>query len=133
MNEVFIIPFIICVIALLYDIKYKEIPDYLSLILLFISLTLVFMQKISLNYWLLGTLFYGIIGLVMYYLDYWGGGDSKILLGLGGFYGISSLASIVFFGCMASILLTWYFTIKKREVIGMPFFLAGTIFVLLIN
>ena len=69
-------------IAMLFDIKTKEVPDWLSYSLIIISLGIEGIYSLfTKNYWII---IYGLIGAsicflfgcLMYYTKQWGGGDS---------------------------------------------------------
>ncbi|MGV8169162.1 MAG: prepilin peptidase [Candidatus Nanoarchaeia archaeon] len=87
-----IIPLIILV-ALIYasrtDIKTREIPDTLSLGLIFLGIAIA--SGTSILFWSYKPLLMSIIGLAIgtgiallfYYTGQWGGGDAKVLMGLG--------------------------------------------------
>ncbi len=88
---------IIAIIALIFatiiDLRTKEVPNWLtySLITSGIGIRLLY----SLIYKDYQIIFYGIIGLIiaiifaniMYYTKQWGGGDCKLLMGLGALFG----------------------------------------------
>ncbi len=89
----------LAVIALLIgsfvDLKKREVPDTIS----YGAIILGFLIHLSyagyywnLNYllqWLLGFGIFFAIGYSMFYLGQWGGGDSKLLMGLGSLIGMS--------------------------------------------
>ncbi len=81
------------VIATITDLKTREVPDWLSygLIAVGLGLNLLF-SFIYWNYWffvnsLAGFLLFLIVALIMFYTAQWGGGDSKVLMGLGALIG----------------------------------------------
>jgi Flp pilus assembly protein protease CpaA len=79
--------------ASIFDIKTREVPDWLSFSLIAIGLGIRGIH--SLFYWDYNYILYGLIGLIlffiigniMYYTKQWGGGDSKLLMGLGAIFG----------------------------------------------
>jgi len=79
--------------ASIFDIKTREIPDWISFSLIAIGLGIRAIH--SLYYWDHHYILYGVIGLavffvignLMYYTKQWGGGDSKLLMGLGAVFG----------------------------------------------
>ena len=98
-----IIPYSLSFIALLIgsisDLKTREVPDWLNygLIISGIGLNLLFSAIYSSAYFIINSLiglaiFFG-IAYIMFYAGQWGGGDSKILMGLGAMIGIN-LSSI---------------------------------------
>ncbi len=84
-----IITLIFLVVATISDIKTREVPDWLSYSLIAIALSLkaiysiVYKEPMVFLLGLLGfAVFFGIANL-MYYTKQWGGGDAKLLMGLG--------------------------------------------------
>ena len=81
------------IIASITDIKTREVPDWLSYSLIAIGLGLRAIQSIyswDIHYFLwgfLGFLVLFIIGCAMYYTKQWGGGDAKLLMGVGSIFG----------------------------------------------
>ena len=81
-------------IASYTDIKTREVPDILSYILVIGSLCLRFMASIITNDWaillsgLAGFLLFVVLGYLMYNTGQWGGGDSKLLMGMGAAIGL---------------------------------------------
>ncbi|MBI5871559.1 prepilin peptidase [archaeon] len=92
------LPFLIA--ASYFDLKTNEIPDWLSygflgcvsLILIFISLFYASWDYILDG--LTGFVICLIIGLAFYYLRFWGGGDAKLLFGMGALFGGQALLDI---------------------------------------
>lgn len=85
----FIIGLSALILATILDIKTREIPNWLSYT--FISLALVanlIYSVLENDYYIilrsfLGFAFFFIIGNIMYYTQQWGGGDAKLVMGLG--------------------------------------------------
>lgn len=80
--------------ATITDLKIREVPDWLSygLIVVGLSLNLLF-SFIYWDYWFLinslaGFLLFLIFALIMFYAGQWGGGDAKVLIGLGAMIGL---------------------------------------------
>lgn len=80
---------IILIITAIIDIKTKEVPNIASYSLIVIALSLKLIKSIvekDLMYFIYALLGFGIflvIGLVLYYTKQWGGGDAKLLMGIG--------------------------------------------------
>ena len=93
-----LIPYTIAFLALLTasytDIKTREVPDWVNFGLIGIGFGINIL--FSVIYWKINFIISGIIGFaaffvlawVMFYTGQWGGGDSKILMGLGAVIGI---------------------------------------------
>jgi Flp pilus assembly protein protease CpaA len=82
------------IIASSTDIKTREVPDWLnfSLVPLGLGIRLIYSLIIGeSSFFIAGLMGFGvffIIGLIMFYTGQWGGGDSKMLMGLGALIGI---------------------------------------------
>ncbi len=93
-----IVSLITLIFASISDIKIKEVPDWLSYGLISTGLTirllhsLIFQNYSYFLYGLLGFASMFIIGEILYKTKMWGGGDAKLLMGLG-----SSLATTPFY------------------------------------
>jgi Flp pilus assembly protein protease CpaA len=89
----------ICLIALIIgsitDLRTREVPDYLNFILITIGFGMAILAS-SINKdityiftSLIGFAFCFIFSIIMYYSGQWGGGDAKMLMGIGSVIGIS--------------------------------------------
>jgi len=95
-------------IASYSDIKSREIPDWLSYGLLFsaLGIRLIFSTSSGWNiFWsgLLGFFALFFVGYVFYLVSQWGGGDAKLLMGMGAVVGIAIPWSA------SSLAILWYF------------------------
>jgi len=98
MEPLFIwIAFLFIGIGSLTDLKTREVPDYINYLLIFSAIILRLMLSILNND--LKVFIDGVLGLslmfllsaLLFFTGQWGGGDSKLLIGLGGFFGIEVL------------------------------------------
>jgi prepilin signal peptidase PulO-like enzyme (type II secretory pathway) len=77
------------------DLKKREVPDYLNYSLLAIGLMFAVLNSIFLNsflpivFSLSGLLFGFLFGALMFYTGQWGGGDAKMLMGIGALIGLN--------------------------------------------
>jgi Flp pilus assembly protein protease CpaA len=77
------------IVATFSDIRTREVPDWLNYSLIPAGIGLRLIHSLIFNDWMF--LFYGLIGLLsmvalayfLYYARQWGGGDSKLLMGIG--------------------------------------------------
>ncbi|MBU0629272.1 MAG: A24 family peptidase [Nanoarchaeota archaeon] len=82
------------VIGSITDFKKREVPDWLSYGMIFAGIGLSgLFSAVYWDYWfflnsLIGFLVFLIIALVMFYTGQWGGGDSKVLMGMGALIGL---------------------------------------------
>ena len=83
------------IIASITDIKTREVPDWLNYGLIVFGLGSRLIYSIALSdfsfflYGLTGFLVFFIIANIMFYSAQWGGGDSKLLMGLGAVIGLN--------------------------------------------
>jgi len=102
----YILSFTALFIGSITDLKTREVPDWVNygLIISGIGLNLLFSAVYSNSSFIINSIiglliFFG-IAYIMFYAGQWGGGDSKILIGLGAMIGIdvSSISSQFLFG-----------------------------------
>lgn len=90
---------VLAVIALavgsIVDLKKREVPDTVSYgaiilgFLLHVSFSFYFWQLSYFFEWVFGFGIFFVFGCAMFYLGQWGGGDSKLLMGVGSLLGMS--------------------------------------------
>lgn len=84
-----IVTLVYVIAATIFDIKTREVPDWLNFsfiaIAIFTNLLYSLMTKewIYIIYSLIGLVTFFCLGSLMYYAGQWGGGDAKLLVGLG--------------------------------------------------
>jgi len=106
-----IIGFSALIIATITDIKTREVPDWLNFSLIPAGVGLRLIHALIFNDWMY--FFYGIIGLAVfvglaylfYYARQWGGGDSKLLMGIGVLFATYPRFLLNYFNPV----LNWYF------------------------
>jgi Flp pilus assembly protein protease CpaA len=82
------------VFAAVIDLKTKEVPDWLSYSLIFSGLgiamikSVISMDFLFLLYSLIGLGFFVALAYLMFYAGQWGGGDSKLMMGIGALLGL---------------------------------------------
>ncbi len=92
--------FIAIVIGTLTDIKKREVPDWISYFLIFFSIGARILYSIQLKDFSIilqgvyGLILFSSIAYAMYYAGQWGGGDAKLLMGLGAAIGFKAVYSI---------------------------------------
>ena len=131
-----IIAFIMLVVASITDLHNREVPDYLSYSLIFMAFAISIISSII--EWsyipfmtsLMGFVLSLIVAYGMFYLGQWGGGDSKLIMGLGTILGFNIfplfgknnfwllilIASIVFCGAMYGLVWSIFLAIKNRKI-----------------
>jgi Flp pilus assembly protein protease CpaA len=88
------IAFIALVIASISDLKTREVPDWLSYAVIFIAFGIRGIYSLATFNWMY--LVYGLVGFgifvaiayAMFYAGQWGGGDAKMIMGLGVLIGV---------------------------------------------
>lgn len=125
------------IVASITDLKTREVPDFLNYGLVFFGVALNIMLSIFYaDYrFFLGSIIglaasYG-IGWLMFYAGQWGGGDSKMLMGLGSLFGIpfalqnsfmlAFLLNILLAGAIYGLLWVFWLAFSKRKKYGASF------------
>ncbi len=124
------------VIGSITDIKKREVPDYVSYILIYfcfgvsIIYSIIYWNYIYIAQTTMGFVLGLILAYAMFYLGQWGGGDSKLLMGLGaaigfnvfGVFGehnisfLTLLLNILLVGAVYGIVWSIYLAIKNRKI-----------------
>ena len=125
----FAVGFVVLLLASITDLKTREVPDYLSFLLLAFSLGLSLIS--SALSWsllpflssLLGFIVFYLIALALFYSGQWGGGDAKLFMGMGALFGIPfhlPLISMVphTFSDVPFLFLFLFFSIFAGGIIG---------------
>lgn len=130
-----IIAFVALVIASITDIKNREVPDYVSYGLIFVALasallhTIITWDYIPIVQSAMGFVIGLLIAYGMFYLGQWGGGDSKLIMGLGAIIGFNVfpifgdknylllvlLASIILLGAVYGLVWSIFLAIKHHK------------------
>jgi len=128
---VYSIAFIALLIGSYTDIKTREVPDWLNYGLIGTGLCLALL--FSAVHWNIRFFINGVVGLVvffiiayiMFYSGQWGGGDSKMLMGLGALIGldlgfrnlflVSFFVNILLAGAAYGILFSLFLALKNRK------------------
>ncbi|MBU2560944.1 MAG: A24 family peptidase [Nanoarchaeota archaeon] len=130
------IVFIALLIGSYTDFKVREVPDWLNYGLIFVGFGLRLIFSITYqdaDYIIHGLLGFGaffIIALVMFYAGQWGGGDSKMVMGLGALLGlelsidsfmIGFIINIVVFGALFGLLFSVYLAVANLKAFAKEF------------
>jgi len=122
--------FIGLVVASLFDIKTREVPDWLNYSLIASGLGIRLIYSLSTNLWayfLYALLALGIVFIfssIMYYTKQWGGGDAKLLMALSVLFAyfpsqnlflLRFILNILIAGSVYGILYSIYFVLKKPK------------------
>ncbi len=85
---------VVLIISTYADIKFKEVPDWISYGTIFSGIGLRFIWSLNTFNWsyvingIVGFIIFSVIAYAMFYLGQWGGGDSKLLMGIGALIGV---------------------------------------------
>ena len=129
------------VIGSFTDFKKREVPDWLSYSLVALGFGLRFLYSSLSNDWLFFA--FGVAGfalcfglaLLMFYAGQWGGGDSKVIMGLGALIGFdfmsvalmkdsllfSFLINMLFVGAVYGVIFSAFLAVKHRKKFGKKF------------
>ncbi|MBU0457546.1 MAG: A24 family peptidase [Nanoarchaeota archaeon] len=128
-----IIALMVLVVASYTDLKVREVPDWANYSLIFAALGIRAMFSIQLGWniiisGILGFTVFFLLAFIFYHTNQWGGGDSKLLMGMGAVIGISfpfdksSLTILWFFlilmfiGSIYGLIWMFYIAIRKRSL-----------------
>ncbi len=117
-----IVALISLLIASLSDLKTREVPDWLSFSTIFLGFGIRALYSLTTRSWdsivagSLGFLAFFIVGHLMYRTGQWGGGDSKLLMGIGVLIGLKPDFTIV-----PLILVFWLNTLFAGATYGMVY------------
>jgi Flp pilus assembly protein protease CpaA len=127
---------IILVVASLTDIKTREIPDLISYgsIFLALAIRLIYsLQTSEYQYIIHGLIGFGAmlaLGLILFYTGQWGGGDSKLLMGVGAFLGlpltlhsslVAFLLNLIIVGALYGFIISFFLIPKNKEAFKKAF------------
>lgn len=134
----YILSFIALFIGSITDLKTREVPDWVNygLVLSGLGLNLLFSIIYSSNSFIINSIlglaiFFG-IAYIMFYAGQWGGGDSKMLMGIGAMVGIDVglpkqqflagfLANALFIGALYGLLWSILLAFKNRKKFSKEF------------
>lgn len=99
------------IIGSITDIKKREVPDFVSFGLIAAGIGIRLLYSVFSFDWtiflygLLGLIFCFVISWLMFYTGQWGGGDAKVLMGLGALIGFNISVDSFLIGVLINILL----------------------------
>jgi len=126
-----IICFIFLFLASIFDIRTREIPDWLNYGIIVFALLYRLLWSFFFNwtYFFEGLAGFGvafILACVLFYTGQWGGGDAKSLMGVGALLGmkfslnhdfVSFLINLILAGAIYSIFVIFFLTLKNKQKI----------------
>jgi prepilin signal peptidase PulO-like enzyme (type II secretory pathway) len=126
----FTIVLIALIIGTYTDFKTREVPDWLNYGLIFVGLglraifSIAYLDSHYIIEGIMGFAAFFIIALIMFYTGQWGGGDSKMVMGLGALLGLQLnietfllgfFLNIILFGALFGLLFSIYLAIISRK------------------
>ncbi len=110
------IPIVIGAIAVVFDLRSREIPDSLSIVLVLLAFLQLALPITSLTWWsrLLGGLVALLVGAVLAYRDGFGGGDVKLFAALGCWFGIGGVFPLALWIALAGLPLALIAAARKQ-------------------
>jgi Flp pilus assembly protein protease CpaA len=126
------IAFAALVIGSITDIKTREVPDWLNFGLIFAAIgiralySIITFDYMYLIYGIIGLAVFVIIAYIMFYTGQWGGGDSKMLMGLGAVFGLTLtlkpfpfvgifLINVIIAGAVYGLIYGFILALKNRK------------------
>ncbi|MBW2970529.1 A24 family peptidase, partial [Candidatus Woesearchaeota archaeon] len=114
-------------IASISDLRTREVPDWLSYATIFFGFGVRIIASAVMQSWqpliagILGFIAFVIVALVMFYTGQWGGGDSKLLMGIGVLLGLNPTLTEI-----PLLLIFWINSVVAGAVFGLgySFYLA---------
>jgi len=133
-----ILALIVLLIASYTDLKTREVPDWLNYSLIFSALGIRTIISFKFGWeiiisGLIGFLIALSIALIFYYTGQWGGGDSKLLMGMGAIIEVSYpfeqesltllwfLLALLFLGAIYGVMWMVYLSVKKKHIFNLEF------------
>ncbi|NQU79090.1 prepilin peptidase [Candidatus Woesearchaeota archaeon] len=125
---VFGIAFVALIIGTITDLKVREVPDWLNYGLIVagfglrIIFSIVYADPSHIISGIIGFTAFFLVSVLMFYTGQWGGGDSKMMMGLGAIIGlelslsaflVGFLVNMVLFGALFGILFSVYLVIMN--------------------
>jgi len=117
--------FLCLVFASISDIRTREVPDWLNYGLILAALGIRLIFSLALHDWhpivsgLLGFVAFFLLANLMFYTAQWGGGDSKLLMGLGAVIGLDT--SFLGFATIPPLLIFFINVMMVGAVYGLLF------------
>ena len=129
MNQlVLLIPLLLLAIACWVDIKTREIPDQITLLLIATAVACAAFHFAGIRWWMVGSgLILGfLVGLVLFRFARFGGGDAKVIAGVGAVLGPVGLWFFLFWMALAGGVLALIAKVRgQRDYAYGPAILLG--------
>ena len=127
---ILVVPVVLLLIATWSDLRTREIPDWISVALVLIGITAAGFGWAGVRWWMVlsGLLLGFLIGLALFHFAGFGGGDAKLIAGIGAILGPVGLLISLFWMAVAGGVLALIAMIRgQRDYAYGPAILAGYI------
>jgi prepilin peptidase CpaA len=123
-----IVTLALVVVAAAYDLKSREIPDWVPVLLLVAAAVAAFVPGDAMHWsWRVLGLAVGFgLGALLFALGAMGGGDAKLMAGIGAVIGLPALVAMLLYSAVAGGLLAAFARLKgRKELAYAPAFVLG--------
>jgi len=127
---ILIVPVVLLMIATCCDLRTREIPDWISVALVLIGITAAGFGWAGVRWWMVlsGLLVGFLIGLALFHFASFGGGDAKLIAGIGAILGPLGLLFALFWMAVFGGVLALIAMLRgQRDYAYGPAILAGYI------
>jgi prepilin peptidase CpaA len=125
---ILIVPVVLLLIATWCDLRTREIPDWISVALVLIGMTAAGFGWAEIRWWMVlsGLLLGFLIGLALFHFARFGGGDAKLIAGIGAILGpVGLLFALFWMAVFGGVLALIAMLRGQRDYAYGPAILAG--------
>lgn len=125
---ILIVPVVLLVIATWCDLRTREIPDWISVALVLIGITAAGFGWAGVRWWMVlsGLLLGFLLGLALFHFAKLGGGDAKLIAGIGAILGpVGLLFALFWLAVFGGVLALLAMVRGQRDYAYGPAILAG--------
>ncbi|MBL8830720.1 MAG: prepilin peptidase [Planctomycetaceae bacterium] len=122
------IPLTLTFVAVIHDLRTREVPDWISVVVLVggVIATALGSGAETWSSFVLATLVAAIIGFTLFALGGWGGADVKLLVALAGWLGLGGLLAVMFWMAIVGAALAILYRLRGASTLPyIPAIAAG--------